>query len=105
MLATLATIIRESLPRIILVEDYALPAYDIPIPIGVNFTRVSPSWMNPLVAFLTSGILPEDKTKAERICRKALRFWLSEDQKLYKCSYSRPYLLCIHPKVVEIRES
>ncbi|XP_075665413.1 uncharacterized protein LOC142635083 [Castanea sativa] len=100
-LATLATISRENLPRIILVEDYALPAYDISVSIGVNFTRVGPSWMDPLIAFLKSGILPEEKTKAERICRKASRFWLFEDKKLYKRSYSRPYLLCIHPEVME----
>ena len=37
-LATLATMSRENLPRIILVEDYALPAYDVPNPIGVNFS-------------------------------------------------------------------
>lgn len=82
-------------------EDYALPAYDIPVSVGVNFTRVGPSWMDPLVAFLKSGILLEEKTKAERIHRKASRFWLSKNQKLYKRSYSGPYLLCIHPKVVE----
>jgi len=34
--------------------------------------------------------------------RKAPRFWLSEDQKLYKRSFSGLYLLCIHPKVVEL---
>jgi len=27
--------------------------------------------------------------------------WLSEEHKLYKRSYSRPYLLCVHPEVVE----
>ena len=52
--------------------------------------------------FLKNGILPEDKTEVEKVRRKALRFWLSKDQKLYKRSYSGPYLLCIHPEVVEI---
>lgn len=33
--------------------------------------------------------------------RKAPRFWLSDDQKLYKRSFSMPYLLCVHPKAVE----
>lgn len=37
-LATLATTSRENLPRIILMEDYVLPAYDIPASIGVHFT-------------------------------------------------------------------
>ena len=38
---------------------------------------------------------------ADKVWRKALRFWLSEEQKLYKRSFSGPYLLCIHPKAVE----
>ena len=25
-------------------------------------------------------------------------YWLSEDCKLYKCSFSGPYLLCVHPE-------
>ena len=58
--------------------------------------------MNPLFMFLKKGILPEDKIEAKKVRRKALRFWLSKDQKLYKRSYSGPYLLCIHPEVVEI---
>lgn len=37
-LATLATTSRENLPRIILMEDYVLHAYDIPSSIGVHFT-------------------------------------------------------------------
>ena len=41
------------------------------------------------------------KSKAEKICRKASRFWLSEDEKLYKCSFSGPYLLCVHPEGTE----
>ena len=63
--------------------------------------RVRPSWMDPIVLFLKDDILPEEKGKADKVQRKALRFWLSEDQKLYKRSFSRPYLLCIHLEVVE----
>ena len=33
--------------------------------------------------------------------RKAPRFWLSKDQKLYKRSFSGLYLMCVHPEVVE----
>jgi len=51
-LTTLVAMSKENLPRIILVEDYALLAYDVPDPIGVNFLQVGPSWMDPLVAFL-----------------------------------------------------
>ena len=38
---------------------------------------------------------------ADKVRRKALCFWLSEEQKLYKRSFSGPYLLCVHSKVVE----
>ena len=58
--------------------------------------------MDPIVRFLKDDILPEEKLEAEKIRRNAPRFWLSEDHKLYKCSYSRPYLLCIHPEAVEL---
>ena len=57
--------------------------------------------MDPLVLFLKKGVLPHKKGEAEKIRRKAPHFWLSEEQKLYKCSFSEPYLLCVHPKAVE----
>ena len=93
-LATLATVSREDLPRIVLIESYVLPAYNELLLVEINSTRVGPSWQDPLVTFLKDGILPEDWVEAEKVRRKASRFWLSEDQKLYKCSYLEPYLLC-----------
>jgi len=54
-----------------------------------------------LVSFLKDGVLPDNKGEAEKIQRKAPCFWLSEEQKLYKRSFSGPYLLCVHPEVVE----
>ena len=47
-------------------------------------------------------VLPEDKSKAEKVRRKAPRFWLSKDQKLYKRSFSGLYLLCIYPEAIEL---
>ena len=58
--------------------------------------------MNPIVLFLREDILPLDKLEADKIRRKTPRFWLSKDQKLYKHSFSRPYLLCIHPKASKL---
>ena len=57
--------------------------------------------MDPLVLFLKHDTLPEDKNEADKIRRKAYRFWLSEDSKLYKRSFSGPYLLCVHPDATE----
>ena len=58
--------------------------------------------MDPIVLFLKEDVLPEDKFEADKVWRKAPRFWLSENQKLYKRSFSGPYLLCIHPEAVEL---
>ena len=49
--------------------------------------------MDPIVLFLREDVLLESKSKADKIQRKAPRFWLSEDQKLYKRSFSGLYLL------------
>ena len=57
--------------------------------------------MDPIVLFLKDDIFLEEKGETDKVRRKALQFWLSEDQKLYKRSFSRPYLLCIHPKAVK----
>ena len=57
--------------------------------------------MDPLVTFLKQGLLPKDKGEAEKVHRKAPHYGLSEEQKLYKCSHTGPYLLCVHPKAVE----
>ena len=65
--------------------------------VHIHQIRVGPNWMDSIVLFLKEDILPESKPEVDKVRRKAPRFWLSNDQKLYKCSY----LLCIHPKAVE----
>ena len=54
--------------------------------------------MDSISPFLEKDILPEEEFEAEKVCRKAPRFWLSEDRKLYKRSFSGPYLLYVHPE-------
>ena len=58
--------------------------------------------MDSIVLFLKEDILPDEKSKADKVRRKAPRFWLFEDQKLYKHSFFRLYLLCIHPETSEL---
>ena len=58
--------------------------------------------MGPLVLFLKEDILLEEKIEADKIRRNASRFWLSKDQKLYKRSFSKPYLLCVHLEASEL---
>ena len=101
-LATLATSSAQCLPRVILVEDlHKLSVMKIEV-IHVHNIRVGPSWMDPLVLFLKEDILPEDKCEADKIRRKTSRFWLFEDLKRYKRSFSRPYLLCVHLEAIEL---
>ena len=70
--------------------------------IYVSHVRVGPSWMDPIIQFLSKDVLPEDKSEAEKIHRKAPWFQLSKDQKLYKQSFLGPYLLCVRPEALEL---
>ena len=100
-LATLATSSTRNFPRMIIVEDLYTPTSPEKDIRQVHQVNLAPSWMDPILKFLESDILPEEKVEAEKIRRKAPRFWLSEDKKLYKRSFSGPYLLCIHPEISE----
>ena len=46
----------------------------------IHQIRVRPNWMDPIVLFLKEDVQPEEKSGA----------------------FSGPYLLCIHPKAVEL---
>ena len=70
--------------------------------VHVHQVRVGPSWMDPIISFLKDDILLDKKSKAMKVRRKAPGFWLSKDQKLYKGSFSEPYLLCIHPEATKL---
>lgn len=99
--ATLATSSEQGLPQIIIVEDLLVPNNQNQTMVKVHHLRVSPSWINPLVSFLKDKVLPEDKGKVEKIRRNLPRYWVSKELKLYRHSFSGPYLLCVHPEVVE----
>ncbi|XP_030924708.1 uncharacterized protein LOC115951690 [Quercus lobata] len=101
-LATLATSSAQPLPRVILVEEILRPLTEKANGFGIHNIRAGPSWMDPIVLYLKHDTLPDDKVEAGKIKRKATRFWLSEDSKLYRRSFSGPYLLCVHPEAVEL---
>ena len=99
-LAMLATSSAQDLPRVSLVEDLYKPSR-IGDTIQINQIRTGLSWMDSIIQFLKDDILPEEKIEADKLRRKATSYWLSEDHKLYKRSFSRPYLLCVHPEQTE----
>ena len=101
-LATLETSSAQGLPRVILVEDLCKTSEVGRNVVHVHQVRVGPSWMDPIALFLKENVLPKNKFKADMVRRKTPRFWVSEDQKLYKRSFSGPYLLCVHPEAVKL---
>ena len=96
-LAMLATFSTQDLPRLILVEDLYKPSRTVDT-VQINQIRAGPSWMDSIIQFLKEDILPKEKVEVDKIRRKATSYWLSEDHKIYKRSFSRPYLLYVHPE-------
>ena len=66
-LVTLATSSAQNLPRIILVEDLSRPSEEKGKMVCITYVRVGPSWMDPIIQFLSKDVLPEDKSEAEKI--------------------------------------
>ena len=99
-LATLTTSLAQYFPRIILVEDLHRPTEAREVA-RIHQIRVVPSWMDSIIRFLREDILPEEKIEVDKIRRTATSYWLLEDHKLYKRSFSGLYLLCVHPELTE----
>ena len=96
----LATSSAQDLPQVILVEDLYKPTRTKGTA-QINQIRVRQSWMDFIIRFLREDILLKKKIEADKIRRKATSYWLSEDHKLYKCSFLGPYLLCVHLELTE----
>ena len=48
--------------------------------------------MDPVIAYLKDDLLPEDRLEAQKIRLKAAQFWLSPNGRLYRKSFTGPYL-------------
>ena len=59
--------------------------------------EVSPSWIDPIVQYINTGQLSNDRNKAKEIQIQLARFSLVNEQ-LFKRSLDRPYLRCITTK-------
>ena len=57
--------------------------------------------MDFIMQFLKEDTLPKERVEVDKVRRKATRYWLSENQKLYKRSFSGPYFLCVHLELTE----
>uniref|UniRef100_A0A2N9F1K3 Uncharacterized protein n=1 Tax=Fagus sylvatica TaxID=28930 RepID=A0A2N9F1K3_FAGSY len=101
ILAKLATTLETNLPKTVTVEVLSTPSSMVDIADGICSVDWVASWMDPLIAYLRDDCLPEDPKTASIIKRKAPGYWLSREGSLYKRSFSGPYLLCIHPNLVD----
>ncbi|KAK3008959.1 hypothetical protein RJ639_014042 [Escallonia herrerae] len=70
----------------------------------VNIVGQEPCWMDPIMQYLTSGTLPEERGEARNLHTKAVRYALV-DGVLYKKSFSSPYLKCPYLKCLSPREA
>ena len=61
---------------------------------NVQEVNLDKNWTTPLIAYLRSGILPDEKDTARKMKVQASRFVLIRDV-LYKRGFSRPYLRCL----------
>ncbi|XP_057465748.1 uncharacterized protein LOC130755372 [Actinidia eriantha] len=100
-LAALATVFDGEISRTVAVDIISAPSIeDMHESVMVN-TELGSSWMDPIVNYLCIDKLPDDKRETHRIRIKATRFWISPSGDLYKRSYQGPYLLCVHPSLIE----
>ena len=58
---------------------------------------VLPSWMDPIILYLSIGQLPSERYKAHKLQFQSARFSLVDGQ-LFKRSLGGPYLKCLTPE-------
>ena len=85
-----------SLPinEIVLLLIYYQPESSITTNRVNEIDEASPYWMTPIVRYLNSRELPDNKAKSHKIQVHAARFSLMNGQ-LYKRSLDGPYLKCL----------
>uniref|UniRef100_A0A2N9EQY4 RNA-directed DNA polymerase n=1 Tax=Fagus sylvatica TaxID=28930 RepID=A0A2N9EQY4_FAGSY len=99
-LAGLASSVAPDFRRTITVEVQDSPSIMKSSPAIICQIETGPSWMDPILNYLTKDMLPADQKEAAKIRRDVTRYWVSREGKLYKKSYTGPYLLCVHPDLV-----
>ena len=78
-LAMLVTSSAQDLPRVILVEDLYKPTETRRETAQIHQIRAGSSWMDSIMQFLKEDTLPKERIEADKVQRKATRYWLSEN--------------------------
>ncbi|CAL2247787.1 unnamed protein product [Prunus armeniaca] len=90
-LSRLASAINDKIGRKVPVEILSQPSTTAA---EVCTVRYEDTWMSPIYAFLTNGILPTDKSQARKLRYRSARYTVINDV-LYKRGYTTPYLKCL----------
>ena len=78
-LAMLVTTSAQDLPRVILIEDLYKPTKTKRETVQIHQSKAWSSWMDSIMQFLKEDTLPEERVEADKVRRKATRYWLSEN--------------------------
>ena len=70
------------------------PTLEEPLTEEVSAVEKGETCMTPLTRYLEADTLPEGRSTARKIKKKAARYCISQE-KLYRRSFSRPYLRCV----------
>lgn len=97
-LAKLAT--QPEVPHGVHIEYLEHKAIEETVELVAAPVRVCKCWIDPILDFLTTGVLPEDKKVAKRVKYISNRYIVIEST-LYKRGYVLPFLLCLHPHQVQ----
>ena len=92
-LARLATGLEDSLLKTVPLEILDEPSIDKRQ--QVDAISDKPTWMDPIMAYLRDGTLPQDKFEARRLRYRSAMYFLDKD-KLRKRCFSSPSLTCLN---------
>ncbi|GFY85714.1 hypothetical protein Acr_04g0004520 [Actinidia rufa] len=101
VLAALPSMSEGEIGRIVAVNVISVPSIDVTQEHVLINTELRLSWMDVIVNYLRLDKLLNDKREAHKLKIKATRFWIFPYGDLYKRSYQGPYLLCVHPSLIE----
>ncbi|XP_022846411.1 uncharacterized protein LOC111369165 [Olea europaea var. sylvestris] len=76
---------------IVPIEHLLIPSTEAP---NVMWIVGTPTWMQPIVAYLKNQVLPANKQEAYKLRRRSTHFLFIDDI-LYKRSFSSPLLRCV----------
>lgn len=94
MMAKLAASIIVEMPKDVLVEIAKSPYMK---KIAVNIFEEKEHWQTPILQYLKKNALPTNLEKAKKVIRKSSRYAMNTKDKLYRWSFSQPFLKCLRP--------